>query len=353
MIRLAKKRNIVYLILIFIILTANYLLYHLPILGVLPDNVVVGSIIDLLIVIPLLSYFLIIRNKYSIKYVAIAVLAGYGAAKLIIPHAHLSQVDFLLYLVLVPEVIVLFVELFILFKLIKTLPILINKFKSLKMTNPFFKMNLQDAIETTHHGNRLLSILATEISLFYYAIFSWRKNIQITNGECFTYHKKTSTIAVHIMLLHAIVLETIAFHLLIHQWNPYVSYVLLLVNGYSILFILAEIQAIRLTPFWLTNKKLYLYVGQTKGMTIPLTEISEIKEYQGLAKLSKADTKTVFKATVADMELEPSKPQLEVILNNPIKLYLMYGMTRKVDRVLLNVDDPKKFIDKIKQYINL
>lgn len=100
-----KKKTKILLFFIFIsfILAANYILFRIPVLGPVPSGAVIGSILDFMIVIPLLAYFFIIRKRYSLKYLGFVIAASYGAAYFIIPNEHFSQYSFLPYIVFLSE----------------------------------------------------------------------------------------------------------------------------------------------------------------------------------------------------------------------------------------------------------
>jgi hypothetical protein len=56
----------------------------------------------------------------------------------------------------------------------------------------------------THYvkPNRFIEIVSSEITMFYYSLLSWRKKPGI-DGQVFTFHKKTSAVALYIMMIHA------------------------------------------------------------------------------------------------------------------------------------------------------
>ena len=73
-----------------------------------------GSLFDFIITIPLIVYFFIIRKRYSIKYLLIVAIAGYGLASLIIPKDLLSSYSFVKYILFACEgVFIILVELYI------------------------------------------------------------------------------------------------------------------------------------------------------------------------------------------------------------------------------------------------
>lgn len=182
------------------------------------------------------------------------------------------------------------------------------------------------------------------MSVFYYALFSWNKTPS-TEMNYFTYHKKSNAIMVYIMLIHATVIETIGLHMLVHQWSVILSWGLLLLNVYGVLFFIGEIQAIRLSPFIVKDNKLHMQVGLMKGVVVPFEAIERVRAYNEPAKLDKAKRKNTLDATVKDIVIE--KPAYEIILRDEAEVNYLYGFKKKVDRILFNVDDYEKFKDRI------
>lgn len=345
-----KKNNIaIYFILTSLIVLSNYILYNTTIAQPLPSGIALGSIIDFLVVIPVLTYFFIIRKKYSLKYIGFVILAGYGAAYLIIPKNMLGEYSFVPYIIGISEGLLLLVELFILFKVVTVLPKVIREYKNIKNDSSYFLYHVRSSVEKHLSNNRLIYVFLSELTMFYYALFCWKKKVKIPEGKPFTYHKKTSVMAVYIMLIHATVLESVGLHYVLHQWNEIAAYILLFLNVYAILFFIGEIQATRLTPFLLKEDELYLQVGLSSSLTLPIKNIKEIKFYDGPEKISKKELETIYDARVLDFMKE--KPMFEIILKETETLNLMYGITRKVDRVFLNVDEGNEFFEEMQARI--
>ncbi len=57
------------------------------------------------------------------------------------------------------------------------------------------------------------------------------------------------------MIIHATAIESIGFHYLLHQWNPVIAWILLILNVYAMIYFIAEIQAIRKNPIIITENK--------------------------------------------------------------------------------------------------
>ncbi|WP_419394045.1 hypothetical protein [Cytobacillus praedii] len=345
------KRTKILLFFIFIsfILTANFILYKIPILEPVPSGAVIGSILDFMIVIPLLTYFFIIRKRFSLKYMGVVIIAAYGAAYFIIPNEHFSQYSFLPYIVFLSEGLLILVELFIIYKVISKLPRLIRNYRSISNQDSLFQFHVRKTLQIHLPNNRLVAVFLTELSMFYYSLFTWRRKANIQNGYSYTYHKKSSVNAVYIMLIHATVIESIGLHYFLHQWNEMASYILLFINLYAILYFLAEIHAIRLTPFVLTTDRLLLQTGFSKSMDLPLAKIKEIKYYDGPEKLNKREMNNLFDARVIDFFQE--KPQFEINLKEPQVVNFNYGIKKEVKRIILNVDNPEVFYQAVQKSI--
>jgi membrane protein YdbS with pleckstrin-like domain len=342
-----KTRILLYVVLASLILLSNYILYRTSMFGPIPEGAVIGSLLDLLIILPLMTYFLIIRKRYSLKYLGIVIFSGFAAAYFIVPQQHLSQYSYLPYLLMISEAALLLFELYIAYNVITRLPKLLKEYKKLAKQNSFFLFNIRTAVENSLPGNSAAKVLVSEFSMFHYALFSWKKKIQIEHGQPFTYHKKTSVNAVYIMIIHAIAIESIGLHYFLHSWNAIVSYILLFLNVYGILFFLAELQATRVTPFLLTEAHLLLQTGFSKSMHLPMSKIKEIKHYDGPETFSRKEQAALYDARVADLIQE--KPMFEITLSESHDVHFMYGLKRKVNRIVLNVDEPDVFYNEIKR----
>ncbi|MGA5688643.1 hypothetical protein [Cytobacillus pseudoceanisediminis] len=324
-----------------LILLSNYTLYRTSLFDPVPDEAAVGSLLDFLVVVPLLAYFLVLRKRYSLKYLGAVILAGYAAAYLIIPSRQFPQVPFFPYLIVFSEMLFIGLELFIAYKILTKLPGLLREYRRLNGINSLFLFNAKRSADKYLPNHTLGSVFVTEFAMFNYALFSWKKKTSIKHGDSFTYHQKTSVNAVYIMLIHAIAIESIGLHFWLHSWNAIAAYIVLIANIYGILYFLAEINATRLTPFVLTDSHLLLQSGFSKSMYLPLENVREIIYYDGPEKFSRQEMNDLFDARVPDLIQE--KPMFEILLKDPQVYELMYGFKRKASRIVLNVDEPERF----------
>lgn len=329
-----------YFLLIGLILASNSALYYSSLFETVPSEAVWGSVFDLLIMIPLLTYLFILRKRYSIKSLGIVILGCYLAVYFIIPTQHLQNLSMIPYVILAFEAIFVCIELYILYQVISKLPKIIGTFR-IENSTPYFYTRAIHAFSKHLTVNRMIKVLLSELTMIHYALFSWKKKPPEGKGKYFTYHKNSSVIMVYVMLIHATVLETFALHVLIHEWSIVLSWGLLVLNVYGVLFFIGEIHAIRLSPFMVKNNELHLQVGLTKNAVIPFESIEQLRPYDGPEKLSKLEQKRTLDATVKDIFNE--KPSMELVLHEKVNVHYIYGFKKNVDRILLNVDDPEGF----------
>ncbi|PJN59022.1 hypothetical protein [Bacillus mycoides] len=340
---ISRRKKGIWIGLVSLIMLSNYLLYALPIVPAAPKEVVLGSLLDFMFVIPVITYFFITRKRYSLTYMFPVVIAGYVFARFIIPSDYLQAFSFVSYVIVAGEIVFVCFELFLIYKIIRVLPKIIKRYKEYRSEYSSFSYAIDAAFDATMKRSKAVSIILTECKLIYYAFLSWRE--KVPDGECtYSYHKKTGAIGVYIMIIHATVIESIGFHYLLHQWNPVIAWILLILNVYAMIYFLAEIQAMRKNPIVVTEEQVIIQIGLGKKVVLPFTQIDNIAFYKG-ESLTAKEEKEVLDATVMEFIKEPAT--FEITLKEPVKVQLLYGFTKTVSRVHLNVDEKRKFYDAV------
>ncbi|MFJ7726097.1 hypothetical protein ACIQXV_08010 [Neobacillus sp. NPDC097160] len=351
MVTFSKNKWLWFGLLLSLVICSNVLVYRAEWAGPLPSGMALGSLFDFMITIPLLVYFFIIRKRFSLKYLLPVMIAGYGAAVLIIPQGYLSGYSFVKYILLAGEGAFFLIELYVVYKLMVKIPAIIKSFRTnvTEIEAPTFQNRMEHAWGQHLEPSRMRNIFLSEMTMYYYSLFSWRKK-PLTGERNFSYHKKTGAIALYVMLIHALVLESIGFHFLLHSWNPTIAIIALVLNGYTLVFFIAQIQAIRLCPITITDRHLYLQVGIMKQLIVPLAEIKSFHYYQGPEKLSKEEARHVFDATLADFIKE--KPTFELEFHQPLEAKFLYGVKKKVIKAHLRLDEPQQFYNAVSAKMN-
>lgn len=328
--RKTKFANLAITLLIFVLIT-NFLLYQVSVqnfFSIQPTSgVAIGSLVDLAIIAPLLMH---IAFKISIKQTVGLVLAGLVIARFYIPAELFAPYRGILYAGLSLEVLLLLGEVSLLFLLVWKIP-KIRKAMKRKDENLFY--SLLPTVERVATEHMIVRLFVSEFLMMYYALFTWRRNPPSHSGVV-TMHKKTSAIAMNIMLIHAVIIETIGLHWWLHEKSIVLSIILLILNIYTVIFFIAEIQVTRLHPLEIKNGKLYITQGLTARIIVPTENIKEVE--WGAAVPSKDTLQFLYR------DFEEVIPQAIIYLKEPIQATMLMGMKKSVMEFAIRVDEPEK-----------
>ncbi len=328
--RKTRYTNLV-IVLLVLVLASNFLIYRPEVTGYfsiqLTSAVALGSLIDLAIVSPLLFFA---AFKISIKQTIGFMVVGLIFARLLVPTELFAPYNGVLYTGIAIELLLLIAELGILFLILWKIPKIKNE---ITLMNGGILFGLIPAVEKLVTKNILVQIIMSEIIMFYYALFTWKKKIPKEKNTV-SMHKNTSTIAFNLMLIHAIVIETIGIHWWLHEKSFILSIVLLVLNIYSVLFFLAEIQITRLHPIEKRDGKLFITQGFGARTIVPISSIKEV-DWGG-----KAPHKNIH--TFVYRDFEELKPQAIIYLHEPIEVIQFMGKKKKITEFGIRVDDPTK-----------
>ncbi|MBC5637377.1 beta-carotene 15,15'-monooxygenase [Ornithinibacillus sp. BX22] len=327
-----------WLMMLVLILSSNMLLYHTTFgVSIIPENsngVVIGSIIDLAIVSPIL--FIAWIRKWSWKYIVSAIAIGLILTRFLIPFHYLQPFAALTWIGFIAEGVLILIELSILISLFVYIPKIIKLVKQSALPVLF---SFHQAVQQMVNNAPIIHIICSEMLMFYYAFASWRKQPKLTQTT-FTLHQNSSFIALRIMLIHAIVIESIGIHWWLHNISPVVAVVLLIFNIYGVILLLGDIQAVRLNPTLVTNEKLYVSLGLMKRMELEWSNVERIIHHTAELDEEKAKETVDFIA----QDLEKVTPTVILELRKPTQVVLIMGFKKQYRRVAIRVDEPERFV---------
>lgn len=333
-----EKTKPLWLGLLLVIVLSNILLYQLgtSIIPTESQGVVLGSLIDLIIVAPLM--LMLYRNRFSFKQVIVFAAAGCIAVRFIIPAHLLTPFVAVTWFGLAIEGALVLVELFIIVSFVRYLP-KIRAYTQQSSLPTLFAFS--DGLTLHVRNHPLIHVLCSELLMLYYAFLSFKKPIP----QGITLHKKTSFVAFQIMMIHAIIIETIGIHYWLHDKAPVVSLLLLVFNIYSVLFFIADLQVMRLTPSVMKNNTLYISVGLMKRATIDVSNIAEIIEDPEMLQRKKTKDTIEFMAR----DFEKVYPDILLKMATPQKVTLAMGLEKHYDYIAIKTDDPQAFKAQLKK----
>lgn len=328
--RKTQTANIALAFLLLVVLS-NFLVYRPQVQDFfslqLNSGVAIGSLIDLAIIAPLLVYA---TFKISIKQVIGLMVGGLVIARFFIPSELFSPFKGILYLGIAFEALLIVAELSLIFLVIYKIPKIRTHMTEMKTSVLF---SLIPSIKHTVTKNILIRIIASEFLMFYYAIFTWKRKTP-SHPDIVTLHKKTSYIAFNVMIIHAIIIETIGLHWWLHDKSVILSLVLLAFNIYSVFYFLADIQVTRLHPAEIKNGKLYVTQGLSARIVVPLHLIKNVE--WGVTVPEKDTLQFMYR------DFETLEPQAVIHLHEPIEATLFMGKEKVVTQFAIRVDEPDK-----------
>lgn len=195
---------------------------------------------------------------------------------------------------------------------------------------------LQRGLEAAYGGSPAMPVLRlalTEMFLIYYGIFgSFRRTPKASpeRPDIFSYHRSQDT-GMSLALMLILTLEAVPVHFLVHQWSNIAAWVLTGLSLYTLLWLLGDLQALRLKPAKLTATHLHLYTGLRQQATIPLEDIADITPAEP----------TVPAGCTQFSLSEPA--QLYLYLKRPAPVFGLFGKRTDVSCIGVYVDDPERF----------
>lgn len=337
---LSKVKFNIWFLLLLLVLSSNFILYKTGLSNVIltekANPVVIGSLLDFIVIAPTL--FMLYKKKFSLK-MAIALIAiGCIAARLIIPVKYLEPFDMITWTGIALEAAIVIFELSLIISFVRYMPKIKNEVSESVLPTVF---SFPLAVNKYVQKNPVIHVICTEALIFYYALASWKKKPK----QGITIYKKSNLIAIQIMLIHAVVIETIGIHWMLHiiGLNPILSAIMLILNVYGIFFIIADIQALRLNPIHFNEDVFYISQGLMKRAEIRFENIGEIITKQEIlqGKLSKDTLQFVAK------DFEKVFPDVIIKLNHPIKATFTMGLQKEYTQVAIRTDSPAEFLEKL------
>ncbi|WP_262366017.1 beta-carotene 15,15'-monooxygenase [Bacillus sp. E214] len=331
-------REFLLIMLFLLVLISNVCLYRtafgVEILQYNPNGAVVGSIIDLALVLPVL--FMAWKRSWGWKNMILLAASGLVLVRFLIPMEYLAPFESITWVGFLIEGLLVCFEVLLIVSLFKYMPYIIRAVKNSPLPVVF---SFSNAVEKKMKKTPvIIQMICSEMLVFYYAFASWNKKMKLSEKQ-YTLHQKSSYIAFQVMLIHAIVFETAAIHWWLHEKYFLLSMILLLLNLYSVILFVADIQAVRLNPLKITGDHMYISLGLMKRMEIKWTDIESIIDEQELLK-QKVTEKTI---EFISRDLEEVYPDVILKLKHPIQATLILGIKKEYEQVAIRLDEPERF----------
>ncbi len=347
------------MLLLSLILLPNYLVMQVQLVGPVDDLIGLCTALDLVIILPLVLYFFGFKKRVSWLVLCAFIFWGLLLANWMIPGEADGYLSYFNQSVIVLEAGVIVLELMLFAFLVKRFPLLFANYREEKQRYYHFLLSFSSAIQRTFSfkNERLnkfqftLRILAIDIAAVYYSLFSWRKSPPVMEhgkGHSFTFHKDGSYLGVFMMLVHAMVLEIIAVHIMVAQYSHTVAWLVTGLDIYTLLFIIADYQAIRLSPVVLDSTGIHFQKGIRQYGFVSWEKVSGIGKNEKSVKEVNQDRRSVSLA-LHGLEKEPIPYVIQ--LQEPVEIRQIFGFKKTIHTLYVKMDEGHTFYETVAAYI--
>ncbi len=286
---------------------------------------------DLLLTIPFI-YFLLIR-KTSVPKTTIVpmIILGLVLGSYFLPIS--SQTYLALFKTWALPVIEVSILVFVVFKVRKA----IKNYQYIKGTS----LDFYTALKNTCYEvlPKAVAIpFATEVAVIYYGFINWKSKTYRDNE--FTYHKNSGTPTLLIALVFLIAIETVAIHLLVARWNIVVAWILSGLSIYTAIQVIGFAKSLSKRPISINESSLSLRYGILSEVEIAFKDITAL--YMSKKPVEK-DSFTRSLSPLGDLESH----NMVIELKKEYKLLGLYGIRKSFTTILLHVDEPNIFEEKM------
>lgn len=180
--------------------------------------------------------------------------------------------------------------------------------------------------------SRVAAVVASEVTLLYYALFGWRRSPDPVPGQPFTVHERSGWSSVLVCVFVVIGVEAVGMHLLLALWSPLAAWGWTALDLWAVLWLLGDYNGLRLVRSSLDDRSLTIRHGLRWSLTIPLASIVSVDDVREESEWRRRD---VLKVAMLE------DPRWIVRLREPLVARGLAGLTRTVRAVALLPDDER------------
>lgn len=295
-----------------------------------PGALSVPLLLDLLLTAPVAYYFAIRKTTLPLISVLRVFLAGVVVASLLLAKSNTAGLAFVKTWIssLAEATLILFLG----WKFYQA-----NAKAKRKPGTPIdFLSHCRTVLTSTFGNEKMASLFASEVAVFYYAFT--RKAKGIDSISRFTCYKENGTVLVLNTFLCLFMIETAGMHFLFMLWSKTAAWVLTTLSLYTCLQLFAHIKALKKRPIVIHETQLLLRNGLMGGdVSISIDNIQKIEVTRKLP-----DVEAVQKlALIKGLE----NHNLALYLKKPVWVLKAFVIKKMAQVVLLHVDRPTAFIE--------
>lgn len=323
-----------FLFLALAVVSIEWIIVHSAAFTKKPDLLSLGITLDLVLGLPVLYYFLVIKKARISRATLLVILVLSGLlATAVLPNQYHRYLTHWEKLIMLAEIGVFAMV------LIKARTVFCQ-FKNLQRQTVDFIANLQLSLAPAVGSHRLSSLLVSEISVFRYSLFGWLGSVEKTvRQQAFTMHQESAQVAMVGALLLVGLIETTLLHLLIVRWSPIAAFVGTLIGAYGLLFFVADTVALVKRPILIDGNVVQLRFGLRWQVACPVANIEQFVII----------TENPIKASDTLVGSFLTSPNIMLTFREPMPVEGIYGIQRSVRCIAFFVDQRDEFIESVRQ----
>jgi len=287
-----------------------------------PGLIGLATTIDLAVTVPALCWFMLFRPGYA-KWPAVLItgLVGVRAAVLLLPASEQVHLPFLRWIG-IP------LELWVVTRLLRRLRETDRSQDALS--------NIRYACAQVIPYDNVARIVASEIAVFYYALFSWRAKPESRSGyRSFHYAQASGWGTLPMFLAIAVVFEAFPVHILLRHWSTLAAWICTGLDAYGLLWLAAMARAANLRPILVGADRVLFRLGLIWEAEFSRQSVASCTLIAGGAP--HRNSKGYLRAAVLN------DPEWLIEFREPVMVQGLFGRRRAVTRIGLAVDDPAAF----------
>ncbi|HLJ49337.1 MAG TPA: hypothetical protein VKU01_25160 [Bryobacteraceae bacterium] len=320
---LAKKQAYwLFVLLALCTYTAVFSIARSPRALVHPAAIGWGGLADLLITVPALFYFLVVRAGFSSWMTLVLVFfAGARAAGFILTAPEQAYLPALRWLG-VP------LELWIIASIVR-------RFRRMDRSGDSVT-RIRAASQALFRYEWLSRLFASELEVLYYALFSGRARPDTRDGYRAFSYGEASGFGMFILIIGAgIFFESVPVHLILHRWSAVAAWIMTALDVYGLIWLVAIGRALRLRPILVGEDRVLIRVGLIWEVEFRRDQVAHCHRVAGPPPNRREPG--YLSAVVLN------EPQWLIELKEPVTAHGLLGRRREVTRIGLAVDESPGF----------
>jgi hypothetical protein len=183
--------------------------------------------------------------------------------------------------------------------------------------------------------------IASEMAMFYYAFFCWRKHPEETKGTPFTVHERSGWGSIVVCIMVLIVAESAGMHLLLRIWSHTAAWIWLSMDVWAIVWLTGDYHALRLRRSSVDEDGLHIRYGMRWSVSVPLDLIESIEAVHEEKQWKQPG---VLKMAILE------EPRWRITLREPVTANGISGIRKTIRSIALLPDDDDA-IEKLRAFV--